>query len=106
MHKTKEKELAPDDLKQLEAKIELLEKYKKAQAGDPEKDELLEKFKSAAKAKNWLTYQEGYEKSVETEQAALDGYGTRFLHLKQIMCLSYLHFKNKFINNDIFSPSV
>ncbi len=68
-----------DELKQLEAKIEMLEKYRKAQAGDPEKDDLLEKFKAASKTKNWVSYSEGYEKSVETEKGSLDGYGTRFL---------------------------
>ena len=56
-----------EEVKQLEAKIELLEKYRKAQAGDPEKDALLEKFKTASKSKNWVSYTEGYEKSIERQ---------------------------------------
>ena len=78
-HKSKEKVLGPDELKELEAKIQLLEDYRKRQAGDPEKDVLLDKFKECSKTKSWITYTEGYEKSIETEKGALDGYGTRLL---------------------------
>ena len=77
-HKSKEKVLDPEELKQLKAKIDLLEKYKAKGGGDPEKDELLEKFKEGSKTKNWVSFQEGYEKSLETENSSLEGYGTRF----------------------------
>ena len=88
-HKSTEKVLCDGDLKQLEAKIELLQRYKNASNGDPDKDELLEKFKNGSKTKNWVVFQEGYEKTTETENSVLDGYGTRFPYLN-FVCLCFL----------------
>ena len=76
-HKSKEKILEKEEVEQLEAKIQLLERYRKATAGDPEKDELLEKFKTASKSKNWVSFVEGYEKNRETEKTTMEGWGSR-----------------------------
>ena len=78
-HQGKEKLLEKDELQQLEAKIKLLESYRKATAGDPLKDELLERFKMGCKSKSWINYSEGYSKSTETEKTTMEGWGSRFL---------------------------
>ena len=53
-HKSHEKHLEDKELAELLAKTDVMEKYQKAEPGDPEKNKLLADFAEGNKTKKWL----------------------------------------------------